>query len=417
MPGHLLSGTSVIEWAEGLSAAYCGRILAELGAEVVKVERPGTGDALRHEGPFAPCPPYASDAALFAYVNAGKRSITLDPTQPTGADVLRRLTDRSQVLVDSGQTADPTVSTLEAATLRSTNPALIVVSVTPHGRTGHRREWATSDLVLQHFAGWAYHQAMPVADPSRTPPVAGADREGPLAVGVSAAVAVLWGLLMVQQGHAGPDVDVAVSDFYGHMLVEPVGEWSRGERRFNRLRKGSAGGAEVAGGLVWLLPCADGFVMISPREQHQWQRWVEVLGNPDWASDAALCGTRETRRENGLRLRDLMAEWSMKHPKNEIFERAQAARVACFPMSTPGDLLTNAQLTHRGFFHELSFADGTKLPAAGLPFQMRTSDGAELPRPSVVRSPALGEANEDIFVGRLGLSPRQLEELRHHHAV
>lgn len=417
MPAQLLRGTTVIEWAEGLSAAYCGRILAELGAEVVKVERPAAGDALRHEGPFVPGPPYASDAALFASVNAGKRSITLDPMRPTGADVLRRLTDQSQVLVDSGQTAAPALSTLDPATLRSTNPALIVMSVTPHGRTGHRREWAASDLVLQHFAGWAYHQAMPVADPSRTPPVAGADREGPLAAGITAAIAVLWGLLMVQQGHAGPDVDLALSDFYAHMLVEPVGEWSRGERRFNRLRRGSAGGAEVAGGLVWLLPCTDGFVMISPREQHQWQRWIEVLGNPDWASDAALCGTRETRRANGLRLRELMAEWSMKHTKNEIFERAQAARVACFPMSTPGDLLTNAQLAHRRFFHELSFAGGTPLPVAGLPFQMRTTDGAELRRGAVVRSPALGEANEDIFVGRLGLSAQQLEELRRHHVV
>lgn len=417
MTADLLRGVTVVEWAVGLSAAYCGRILAELGAEVLKIEQPGTGDALRHEGPFGPDAPYGGDSALFAYVNAGKRSITLDPDRPTGADLLKRLTDRSQILLESGRASRSSTPWLGAGALRRENPRLVWLSVTPDGRTGSRRERATSDLVIQHFAGWAYHQAMPVADPGRTPPVGGADREGPLAAGIAGAIAALWGLLMVQAGHAGPDIDLAVSDFYAHLLVEPVGNWSRGERRFNRLWKENSGGAEVAGGLVWILPCADGFVMVSPREQHQWQRWIEVLGGPEWSTDAALCGDREARRANGLRLQELMAEWSVNHSRREVFERAQAARVACFPISTPADLLTNAQLEHRGFFHRLPTADGTALPIPGLPFHMRTTDGAELPRKSVVRSPALGEANPEVFLGRLGLSSAELEELRRHGVV
>ena len=226
MAAGLLGGVTVVEWAGGLSAAYCGRILAELGAEVLKIEPPGAGDALRREGPFEPGAPYGADSALFAYVNAGKRSITLDPNRPTGADLLTRLTSLSQILIDSGQAASGSTPRLGADALRRANPRLVRLSVTPHGRTGPARP--TSDLVIQHFAGWAYHQAMPVADPEQTPPVGGADREGALAAGIAAAIAALWGLLMVQAGHAGPDVDLAVSDFYAHLLVEPVGNWSRG---------------------------------------------------------------------------------------------------------------------------------------------------------------------------------------------
>lgn len=414
MPAELLRGTTVVEWTEGLPAAYCGRILAELGAEVLKVERPGAGDPLRHEGPFASEGPYGADSALFAYVNAGKRSITLDPDTPTGSDLLRRLTDRSQVFLGSRWDSS---GGLDAEALRAANPRLVRLAVTPHGLTGVERERATSDLVIQHFAGWAYHQAMPVVDPARTPPVGGADREGPLATGVAAAVAALWGLLMVQAGHTGPDIDVAVADFYAHLLVEPVGAWSRGERRFRRLRPRDAGGAEVAGGLVWILPCTDGFVMISPREEHQWQRWVQVLGHPPWTTDARLCGDRETRRANGFRLQALMGEWSITLSRSEVFERAQAARVACFPISTPADLLTNSQLQHRGFFHHLPGSGNMAVPLAGLPFQMRTSDGGELPRAQVIRSPALGEANEEIFVGRLGVSRQELEQLRRHGVI
>ncbi len=414
MPPELLRGITVIEWAEGLSAAYCGRILAELGAEVLKIERPGTGDPLRHEGPFGSEGPYGADSALFAYVNAGKRSITLDPDRPTGADLLKRLTDRSQIFLGSRWDLS---GALDAGVLRTANPRLVLLTVTPHGRPGVQRERATSDLVIQHFAGWAYHQAMPVADPGQTPPVGGADREGPLGAGVAAAIAAMWGLLMVQAGHTGPDIDVAVADFYAHLLVEPVGQWSRGERRFGRLRNKDAGGAEVAGGLVWILPCADGFVMISPREEHQWQRWIQVLGHPQWTADAALCRDRETRRANGFRLQELMSEWSVKHSRSEVFERAQAARVACFPVSKPADLVSNSQLRHRGFFHHLLGPDGTAVPLPGLPFHMCTTDGAELPRGQVVRTPALGEANREIFAGRLGLSRPELEQLRRHGVI
>jgi crotonobetainyl-CoA:carnitine CoA-transferase CaiB-like acyl-CoA transferase len=414
MPEALLRSTSVVEWADGLAAAYCGRILAELGAEVIKIEQPGAGDALRHEGPFEPRGSYGGDSALFAYVNAGKRSITLDPEKPTGAHLLRRLTDQSQIFLASRWDSS---GALAPETLRAANPALVMLGVTPHGRAGEQHERATSDLVIQHFAGWAYHQAAPVADPARTPPVGGADREGPLAAGVAAAIAALWGLLMVQAGHAGPDIDAAVADFYAHLLVEPVGEFSRGERRFPRQRRKDAGGAEVAGGLVWILPCTDGLVMLSPREDHQWQRWIEVLGHPEWTRDARLCGDRETRRKNGFRLQALMGEWSITLRRSEVFERAQAARVACFPVSTPADLVSNVQLQHRGFFHQLLGSNDATIPLPGLPFHVRTTDGAESPRAGVVRAPALGEANGEIFVERLGLSRREVEELRRHGVV
>jgi crotonobetainyl-CoA:carnitine CoA-transferase CaiB-like acyl-CoA transferase len=418
MQAALLSGITVVESAEGLSAAYCGRILAELGAEVLKIERPGSGDPLRHEGPFASRAPYAADSALFAYVTAGKRSLTLDADRPTGAALLERLLDRSELLIASnGVHGSRAGGALAGDRVRTRHPRLVRLTITPHGLSGAERERATSDLVVQHFAGWAYHQAAPVAEPARTPPVGGADREAPLAAGVAAAMAAMWGLLMVQAGHAAPDIDAAVADFYAHLLVEATGEWSRGERRFARRRGSDGGGATVAGGNVWILPCADGFVMISPREDHQWQRWIEVLEHPAWTTDPALCGDRKTRRANGFRLQALMGEWSIKRTRSEVFERAQAARVACFPISTPADLLTNPQLEHRGFFHRWLAGNGTTVPLAGLPFQMRTSDGTELPRARTVRVPALGEANDDIFVGRLGLSHEALEELQRHGVI
>lgn len=407
----LLDGVRVVEWSETLPAAFCTRILADLGAEVIKLERPGTGDPLRRRGPFVPGVAYGEDGALFAYANHGKRGITLDPTTPTGAALLRRLLEQSHLLVES-QPADVLQALgLGTASLREINPALVVLSATSFGRNAGARP--ATDLTLTHYAGYAFHQARPVQAPEAQPPVAGADWEASLAAGVAAAAAALWGVLAAEQGGAGPHIDCAQADAIAHLLIEPVADYGRGERRFGRLRE-NLRGTEIAGGLVWLLPCIDGQIMVSPREQHQWDRWVGLLGNPAWARDAALCEDRAARTANWGVLQDEMAAWTRQHTREEVFTRAQSARVACFPVSTPRDLLENPQLRARGFFDQLQTSSGDVLAMPGLPFELRTSAGAAMPRARRVHAPALGEANTDILEGRLGLSRQELETLRLH---
>ena len=138
----------------------------------------------------------------------------------------------------------------------------------------------------------------------------------------------------------------------------------------------------IAGGLVWLLPCADGTIVVSPREDHQWARWVELMGSPDWSKDAALCGTRAVRTARAGELGRLMRDWSANVSARPIFEKAQAARVACFPVSTAPDLLANPQLAARRYFQPCG-----DLPMPGLPFAMRDGAGAELPRGTPIVAP------------------------------
>jgi crotonobetainyl-CoA:carnitine CoA-transferase CaiB-like acyl-CoA transferase len=411
-----LAGVRVIEWSHSMAAAFCARILCDLGAHVLKLEPPGTGDALRRIGPFAPDAPYGNDAALFAYLNHGKQSVTLDPSHVQGAALLRRLVEPADLLITSDATRLVALQ-LDGDTLRQIQPALVTLAVTP---------WAThalpdapsafTDFTLTHHAGYAFHQARPVHAPDEQAPVACADREVALATGVAAANAALWGLLEAQMNGEGRSIECAELDVIAHLLIEPVADYGRGERNFSRLRE-ELQGTEVAGGLIWLLPCKDGFVMISPREQHQWERWVELLGNPAWSRDAALCGERTARNENWMILQDEMSKWTREHTRADVFERAQGARVACFPVSGARDLLDNAQLNARGFFDRWQGAGDTPLPMPGLPFAMRTASGAELPRARDVVSPALGCANRAIFEERLGLSPDEVEALRLHGVV
>ena len=269
---------------------------------------------------------------------------------------------------------------------------------------------------MLHQAGFAYHAARPVGDPQRQPPVGGADREMPLAFGLATAVATLWGLLEAQASGRGPHIDMAEFDFFAQLLIEPLADYCGGERSFERRRRAFRG-TEVAGGLIWILPCADGWVMVSPREQHQWDRWMALLETPAWASDAALCGDRLARKQNWAVLQERMAAWTARHPKQLVFERAQAARVACFPVSTPADILGNAQLAHRRFFDRLHLASGATLAVPGLPFALRDGAGEELPRGRDVVTPALGEANDAILRDELALPASEIEALRRHGIV
>ncbi len=409
----LLDGIRVLEWAEGLVAPFAARILGDLGAEVIKIERPGPGDALRREGPTAAKLGSVADSPLFGYVNSGKRSLTLDPTRPSGAALFRRLAKQSQVLLESQAPGMLEQIGSGPGLLHADNPGLVIVSVTPFGQTSPLRDTASCDLTLMHRSGFAYHGARGVSDPENQPPVASADQEGPLSCGLAAALATLWGVMGAQATGKGSHVDVSQMDFYASLLFQETADYSAGERRFDRLRE-EYRGTEVAGGLVWNLRCSDGWVMVSPREDHQWNRWIDLLEHPEWSRDAELCGDRVVRKRNWAQLQELMSEWTSNYSRHHVAERAQAARVAAFPVSTPDDILDNAQLAHRAFFDRLMLESGNTLVVPGLPFQIRASDGSELARGRRVSYPTLGEANGEILRDRLMLSPAEIVGLQRH---
>jgi crotonobetainyl-CoA:carnitine CoA-transferase CaiB-like acyl-CoA transferase len=133
--------------------------------------------------------------------------------------------------------------------------------------------------------------------------------------------------------------------------------------------------------------------MVSPREQHQWDRWIALLGHPAWSKDVALCGTRVERRRNFFELQTLMTEWSRTMPPEEVSRLAQGVSVACFPVSTPAELLDNAQLRHRQLFDRLVSTHGAAASVPGLPFRVETTGRGALPRARVVRGPALDDAD------------------------
>ena len=378
-----LLGLKVAEIGSSVSACFGARLLCDLGAEVVKVEPP-EGDALRRQGPLLA----SGKSALYAYLNAGKHGVAIDRRSAQGAAQLTEIARSRDVLIAAADRLDDLPAGLrDAADLA--RPATIMV--TPFGLRGPRAGWAGSEFVAQHSGGYAYHQACPVSDPETMPPTGCADREAALLVGLAVANAALAAIAESRAGGPKPLVDLAAEDVFAYMLVDALADYHRGTQPPGRGRIPGQG-ITIAGGLVWLLPCADGTILVSPREDHQWARWVELMGTPAWTRDEGLCGTREARTGNARALQGKMAEWSQSETARAVFARAQAARVACFPVSTAHDLIGNPQLAARRFFNVLRDAGGREVRLPGLPFAMRASSGASLRRGVELQYPALGDS-------------------------
>src|SRR5690606_24371248 len=174
---------------------------------------------------------------------------------------------KAAIFVQSNFDATFASTGLTVATLREQFPQLVVLSITPFGLGIEPSE--APDFILQHHAGLAHATARPVSDPEAQPPLVGADHEGPLAVGVAGALSAVWGLLVADSGEKAPEIDLATQDVYAQVLIDDFVQWGDGKRHFSRDRKDSPSIAP-AGGISWLLPASDGFIMVSPREEHQW---------------------------------------------------------------------------------------------------------------------------------------------------
>ena len=242
------------------------------------------------------------------------------------------------------------------AALQARNPRLVVVSVTPFGQSGPRSGWTGNDLIAFHSSGFAYGFPSREIESADLPPLNAPSHAACFLAGEMVAGAAVHGLLIAQRDGHGSHLDVS--------LQEAVSAENQAQHNALDRQAGERGGYDGGNGgvhrevvtasansTVSFLPSSDGWVVISPREEHQWTRWLEVMGNPEWGSDPRFAN-RMLRQEHWHELHPLMAAWSRQHPKREIFEAAQSQRVACYPLGTATDMLELPQFEHRGFFVE-----------------------------------------------------------------
>jgi len=352
-----LSGVVVVEHAAGVAASYAGRVLALMGATVIKVEAPG-GDALRREGQslHAAC----EVGPLFAYLNVNKSSVTLNLDTSGGKKLLGDLLDRAAVFLDDTVPSERARLGIAPDDMSRARPDLIYVSVLPFGATGEHSEYLGYELNLFHAGGEGYLMPNGLAleiFPER-PPVKIYGHFAEFNGGTSA-VCATFAALMVQPEAGGQFVDVSVQDVnvaISCFAIQQLGEGTLENRHERSFKYGG------------VLECRDGYVQVLTLEQHQWEGLVKLMGDPDWANEPALKDPLE-RGRRGKYINIHLRAWAKTQLVEDVVKRGQALNVPLAKYAEPVEIMESPQTRERAMFHKVPVAGIGEVPVLTAPYQ------------------------------------------------
>lgn len=374
-----LEGMKVLELGNMASAAYTTKLLADLGADVIKIEEPN-GDPARLRGPFPGGMVDSEKSGLFLYLNTNKRSVTLD--LPSEHDELLRLVQWADILVHNYSPRDMAARSIAYKTFCEINPRLVMCSISPFGLTGPHKDYHAYELTLAHAGGWAWLSPGALESPD-LPPLKAFGQQCGFQGGLAAATATLGAYCRALSTGTGEHIDLSVQAFIASFLEQAVVYYSYLGRVASRL------------GQRYMYPwgmyeCQDGLIFIVVPEEDQWERLVELMGNPEWTRWDIFAG-RTNRIKNQDALKVYVEEWTRQWKVEDLFHAAQAQRLCVAPVLTMAGLEQQEQLRARNFFVEVSHPRAGTLTYFGPPYQLQ-EPWWQIRRPA----PLLGQHNEEI---------------------
>jgi formyl-CoA transferase len=369
-------------------------LLADLGADVVKIERPGSGDDTRHWGP-----PWFGDgdrrvAAYFLSCNRGKKSAAIDFADPKGAALVRKLAETADVVVENFKVGGLKKFGLDAQALRAANPRLVYASITGFGQDGPYADRAGYDFMIQATGGLMSITGLPDGEPGGGPMrvgVAVAD----LFTGMYTAVSILAALFRREKSGEGAHIDMALLDTQLAMLANQASNFLvSGE---DPPRQGN-----THPNLVPYQPfyASDRPLVIAVGNERQFAKLAELAGHPEWASDPRF-SSNAARVANRAQMVLLVSETIRQQPADYWFERLEQAGIPAGPINRISDALADVQAQHRRMVHTIA-----GVPMVGSPVRL---DGERAD--SDLPPPALGEHTADVL-SSLALDQQQIERLR-----
>jgi formyl-CoA transferase len=389
-----LQGLKVLDLSRVLAGPWCTQLLADLGAEVIKIERPGAGDDTRHWGP--PWHGEGSErvAAYFLSCNRGKKSAAIDFAQPEGAALVRRLAQDADVVVENFKVGGLKKFGLDAATLRAANPRLVYASITGFGQDGPYADRAGYDFIIQAMGGMMNITGIPDGEPGGGPMRAGV-AIADLFTGMYTCSAILAALYGRERTGEGTHIDLALFDTQLAMLAnQGANVLISGE---DPPRQGN-----THPNIVPYQPfdAADQPIIIAVGNDRQFARLADICGHPEWTHDERFAsnGARVANRTEMVRL---VSETIRQKPAVQWLEQLEAAGIPAGPINSISQALADVQAQHRQMVRTLA-----GVPLVGSPVRLDgTRADSDLP------PPALGQHTADVLTV-LGLASEEIERLR-----
>jgi crotonobetainyl-CoA:carnitine CoA-transferase CaiB-like acyl-CoA transferase len=395
--GGPLEGWKVLDLTQGIAGPYVTKLCSDYGADVIKVERPGSGDVSRRIGPFPGDNPHAEKSGMFLTLNTGKRSVTLDLSTRTGQELFLQLAAWADLIVESYRPGTLEKFGLGPERLAQAGPAALV-RISNFGQTGPMRDFEADDLLEYAAAGILQITGLP--------------EEGPVALGLFTplflAGAICAPLAMGAMRAAFRDKQQEVVDFSIQEAL--AGSMDRGgpnlvsyqysgslmvERRADILRSPLPNG---------VYPCADGYIQVTTHSVW-FSRFCRVIGRPEWITEERITSTLNDPDANGAEILAAFMDWLKPLTKQEAMEQAQAQGWPLSALNTPADVMRDPHMRERGFFVTLDHPEMGSFELPGLALRFSATPG------EVRRPPLLGEHNLEIF-GELGYTPPEVAALR-----
>jgi crotonobetainyl-CoA:carnitine CoA-transferase CaiB-like acyl-CoA transferase len=397
--GHL----RVLDLSRVLAGPWASQVLADLGAEVIKVERPGMGDDTRAWGP--PWLPDAggretSESAYFASANRGKKSICIDIARAEGQELVRRLAERSDVLLENYKVGGLARHRLGYPDLAALNPRLVYCSITGFGQTGPYRNRAGYDFLIQAMGGLMSVTGEPDGSPGGGPMKVGV-AVADLLTGMYAATAVLAALAWRERSGLGQHVDLALLDVQVAMLANQAQAYLATGRAPARL-----GNAHPSIVPYQSFATRDGHVVLAIGNDGQFERLCRVAGRPELAADPRFAANA-ARVENREALIPVLREIFAGRTSQEWIAALDPEGVPCGPIDDLARVFADPQVVHRGLRVEVDHPLAGPTPLVASPIRLSAT-----PVRHRVPPPLLGQHTREVLSGLLGLGDAELDRLR-----
>lgn len=396
MAGMALQGIKILEYSEMVAGPYCGKLFADLGADVIKIEPP-EGDPARASGPFPQDKPHPEKSALFLYNNTSKRGVTLDLRATPGKELFSRLVQWADVLVDNHPVGFLAGMAFDDAALLKLNPRLIYTCITPYGRTGPRAGVKGDELTVSHAGGLGNLLPSRSRDISRAPV-----KPGGFAVAYHSAIAAAMVTLaaLIGRGKKGKGrvIDVSMQEVVvGSIRPNVTGS------RYQRSYWGRVPDRPPAMGRM---QTSDGYLVLGAAEDHHFAALREVIGNPPWLADDRWLNMW-WRTNHAPEIAPMLDTWMVKQQKEDIHQKLSKRGVPLGPVNSVKEVLENEQYAFRDYFKNVEHPQTGTLRYPGWPYMMTASP------PRVTRpAPLLGQHNEEVVLKELGYSQEDYRRLR-----
>lgn len=396
MAGTALSSIKVVEYGNMVAGPYCSKLLADLGADVIKVEAP-EGDLSRTVGPFPDNKPHREKSALFLYNNTSKRGITLDLRKEEGRKLFTQLIQWADVLIDNHPPGHIDSIGFNDKVIQTVNPRIIYTSITPYGRTGPRTQVKGDELTLAHAGGLSNLMPVRSADIRRAPVKPGGFQIA-CQSGINAAMVTLAALIGRGKTGKGRIIDVSMQEVIVGFLRPGIAG--------SRYQRASWSRVPDRPPAMGRMKTSDGYLVLGAVEDNHFRALREMMGSPPWmAGDQWL--SMNYRSHHLMDIAPLLDAWMAKQNKKEISEKLASKGVPLGPVNSIKDIMENQQYGFRKYFIEVEHPAAGKYKYAGWSYKMSASP-PQVSRPA----PLLGQHNEEIICKELNYSREDYRQLK-----